>query len=679
MADSISKTLLALYEQMSDTARSEFHSLLESQRRGRVLAVESVSVPAKQTHRATGRIVFANPDPSGVRRPIHNVRVELWDRDFGADDFLAAASTDHDGRFEIWYDPADAGWNDLPDLEVRVYDWDHHYDRDRNVVREYKLIERFVGPDDVTTEDYDFGELQVALWEYDPEAVTPRLFVPEQGAPPQSYPPGRAMRMVQKLGTIEVTKRKHLAIHAINSHRPTLADIQADYPEPLTIKLERERPGYTRTDEYFAERILNGMSASILDRDPRNPNRLWLHHHWNSYEQDSTHAMPNVDVWFELRDGLPIPVEIKLQFRVPGREDANAPLQPPIHVTPADGDRWLQAKRAARVSAALHAELEPHLSQTHLNVEQYAIACYRNLRANPVRMLLHPHTKEVVLVNREANGWLLGDRGYIARSTAFRAAGVLKRIRQSVGGLDWKNWQPRRILSERHMYAKAAHAFWQVLTDYVDWYFEQHRAEIEANWFEVHRFSNDLVEHSVPLFLCAFLQGWRDSQRGKAGPPLGDWFEPSERIDLTVQRVVKDGVELALTPITHSDTCDEAGWENLKQVCRYVIYHATFAHNWSNSRQFDDGGELVYNGLGLRMGENGIFAPESDPSISPPPDEATEQIWFACLLARTPYGFLLVNEEHDIHPHFIELLRQRSAEFAALGLDLTTIQSRINI
>jgi hypothetical protein len=228
------------------------------------------------------------------------------------------------------------------------------------------------------------------------------------------------------------------------------------------MKIDRQRPGFSRSDEYFAERILNGMSASILDRDPRNPGRLWLHHHWNSYEQDDIHAMPNVDVWFEMRDGLPFPVEIALQFRQRGHTEANAPQDEPLRFKPEDGPRWEQAKRVARVSAALFAELDVHFAQTHLNTEQYAIAVYRNLRANPLRYLLHPHVKEVVIINHEANTWLLGESGYITQSTAFTAASIQKRVRQTVGTLDWKNWKPRRELSPRHQYAQVASLFWNV-------------------------------------------------------------------------------------------------------------------------------------------------------------------------------------------------------------------------
>ena len=74
-----------------------------------------------------------------------------------------------------------------------------------------------------------------------------------------------------------------------------------------------------------------------------------------------------------------------------------------------------------------------------------------------------------------------------------------------------------------------------------------------------------------------------------------------------------------------------------------------------------------------------MLSPESDASIAPPPLQASEQVWFAWLLSKGNYGFLMRNEERDIHPKLIELLRQRKDAFAALGVDIQTIQSRTNI
>ena len=117
----------------------------------------------------------------------------------------------------------------------------------------------------------------------------------------------------------------------------------------------------------------------------------------------------------------------------------------------------------------------------------------------------------------------------------------------------------------------------------------------------------------------------------------------------------------------------------MKQVCRYAIFHATFMHTWANSRQYDDGGELLYNGIALRHGTHGVLSPEADLSIAQPPDLSTDQLWFAWMLSTCSYGFITKNEDRDIHPQLIRLLQQKRAAFEEVGVDINTIQSRTNI
>jgi hypothetical protein len=131
--------------------------------------------------------------------------------------------------------------------------------------------------------------------------------------------------------------------------------------------------------------------------------------------------------------------------------------------------------------------------------------------------------------------------------------------------------------------------------------------------------------------------------------------------------------------VTHTDVPQPGEREALKQLCRYVIFFATFRHAWANNLQWEDAGEVLYSCLGLRWGKDGFLAAEEDPDVAPPPDQATEMLWISWMLSKTQYGFILANEEDDVHPRFVELLRSRTAEFAALGLDIRTVSSRINI
>ncbi|MFS8066244.1 MAG: hypothetical protein ACMG6S_07710 [Byssovorax sp.] len=83
--------------------------------------------------------------------------------------------------------------------------------------------------------------------------------------------------------------------------------------------------------------------------------------------------------------------------------------------------------------------------------------------------------------------------------------------------------------------------------------------------------------------------------------------------------------------------------------------------------------------MGLRWGQGKELAAEDDPDVAPPPDEATEMLWISWMLSKTSYGFLLANEEDDVHPRFLDRLRACTADFAALGLDIKAVHSRINI
>ena len=626
-----------------------------------------------QTHKATGRLIFEYETVNGEIKPLHHMYVELWDRDTGnPDDFLGYGKTDMDGYFEIWYDPDDAGKLDLPDLDLRIYEKRHTLDSVGNPVFKRKLIYAIRGEDNVTQQHYDFGECRVPYWEYDPGEPIPRLLITDEGNPPQSYGPGRSLVMVKALANIELKKRKHILLGKVKNSTLTIRQVENDYPENMTRKLEQEKPGFTRSDEFFGDCFLNGMAASIMDKDPRDPTLYWIHYHWNSYEQDGEFAMPNIDIRFRLEGEKIIPVEITIATRKPGIKEPNSTTEK-IIVKPGE-ERWMAAKRIARVSSALSSELDAHLCQTHLNVEQYAIAAYRNIRDNPIRFVLFPHIKEVALINNSANKLLIGETGYITKTTGFTPESLNQRLIQVQGTLDWKNWKPRKQISSEHRFARASNLFWEFLNKYVDWFFETNEEKIIELWPEIRLFSEELVERSVPAFLCQYLR--------QNLPPVNDpdsWFDWNERMDIEQPRSVVQGFKKAVSPITTTDRPADADLENLKQVCCYVIHHATFMHWWSNSKQYDEGGELRYNSLGLRYGDHGLFSGEDDDSLLPPPADATLQLWISYMLSNTNFGFILKNEEKDIHPRMISMLRELADDFMEMGVDVSKIPSRTNI
>ncbi|WP_257456451.1 lipoxygenase family protein [Archangium lipolyticum] len=638
----------------------------------RVRAPRTTRDPATLPAVATGRLVFEQDGPQGPI-PLHHLKVELWDRDPGApDDFLGEGFTDDAGHFAIRYDPADAGAGDLPDLELRFFEPQHTFRKDGRVVESWRRIGAQRGPDDHGGLHYDFGTLRLPYWEYDPATPLARLLVTEQGTPPTAYAPGRSLAMLKAVAPIELIKRQHL-LRIRLGRAPNVAELQADYPEPMTVRMEREAPGSSRSDAFFGERLLNGMFATVMDRDPEvpgDPHAFRLYFPWNAYEQDGLHCLPDVDVRLRLVEGRVLPVRIILGLREPGATAPGSPITRRTF-TPEDGAGWEAAKRIARVSATLDTELGNHLGQCHFNVEQYAIAAHRNLRRNPLRWLLMPHLREVVLINHSANGFLVGPTGYITRASALTERSVDARLLHLMGSYDWRGFAPAAPVCEGHRYARAAQLFWRVLGEHVDAFFAEHGGAVEAQWQEVRRFSDDLVAHSVPAFVCRYL---RARVPGKDAP----WFVRSERMDLDEKAAQPP--PKAVSAVTHTDVPQPGELDALKQLCRYVIFFATFRHAWANNLQWEDAGEVLYSSLGLRWGKGGgLPETEEDPDVAPPPDEATEMLWISWMLSKTNYGFLLANEEDDVHPRLVELLRAHAAEFAALGLDVRTISSRINI
>ena len=671
------RELLQYYDRLSPEEKSSFSSKLKD-------AVESPDLFRRkkkswgknQDHCVNGRLIFEYENKDGEKVPLHHMEVELWDRDTGnPDDFLGSGRTDKNGYFEIWYDPLDAGRFDLPDLDLRVYEYRHRFDKFGNRKFRKKHVFTVTGDDNLTSKSYDFGDSHIPYWEYNPESTTPRVLITEEGNAPQSYGPGRSMVMVKALAKIELVKRKHQFASKHSIIKPTIDDIQKDYPVNLTQKMDQDKRGSSRSDSFFAECLLNGMTASVMNKDPADPTIYRIYYHWNSYEQDGIYAMPNIDIKLQLDENEVLqPKSIIIMQRAPGVKEANADMER-ITVTPKDGEKWEQAKRIARVSSSISAELDAHLCSTHLNVEQYAISAYRNLRKNPVRFLLFPHIKEVALINHSANSLLLGHDGYITRSTGFTEESINKRIQQTVGTLDWKNWKPRNAISSNHLHAHASNLYWSVLTEFIDWYFEESKEEIEDYWIEIKRFSDELVQQSTPVFLCNYLHQSFDGKVKEQVP----WLDWNEFMDLDIPRASYHGVEKAVSAITTSSKPENDDVDNLKQVCRYVIHHATFVHWWSNSRQYDEGGELRFTSLGLRYGKNGLFTDESDDSVLPPPEDATMQLWISYMLSNSGFGFILKNEEKDIHPRFIEMLKARKSDFEKLGVDITLIPSRTNI
>lgn len=611
---------------------------------------------SESTGRISGRLVFEDGG-----RPLHNMDLELCVRPlWGPARPLAQGTTDRDGAFILTVEAP------IPRrLELRLLETQHWYDDQGRVQVEHRPVYRVRRR--IPAGKTEWGTLTIPYWKYDPDSPLVRVYVADIKNPPEQYTPGRWPQHFACIGNVFygllATVRWHQLLNRINPNWPSVHSAQAAFPPNLTRRMEAERPGSTRSDTFFGQRVLNGFNPCLLSRDRRNPERYRYWCNWDAYEQDGIHDLPNVDLRFEVREEALWPVEITLQFRKQGGKAPYSPLAPPTTYTPADGARWEQAKRVCRMVFGVTGELDVHLGRGHLNTEQYAVAARRNLRRNPLKNLLFPHLREITRVNIDGGKLIFGEAGVMSQGSALTARSARLRVHDRVASLDWKGWRPRQPICEGHHYAKAANLFWQVLTEYVDHFFAENEAEIHAHWYEVHRFSHDLVAHSLPY-----------------QPPSEDpddlWTDLGEFGDRTTPRVVIDGRPRALRPVTRSDEPEAGELELLQELARYLIFHASLLHAWSNARQYQEGGDLFFSSLGMR---NGSMGPEDDLSIGPLPRGAAYQLFLARYLSGVRYGMIMTNEDRDIHPILPQLLRRHEEEFLRYEVDIYDVQARTNI
>lgn len=629
-----------------------------------------------------GKVTFAMKN--GVASPIHHMMVEFWARTWWLQwRKLGEGITDGQGDYQIAYDRKAAKSPAILNLRVEVYQTTHIYFKDGIAAPHYTLFQKkWVQKDYLKTDSFMLENFRMDFWEYREDFPTPRVLIKnrEKDAP-QYYSKARQDALAQQFIPYELTKAKHLEMLKINSEKINLAYIQEDYPINLSRCIEKKIPGYTRSDEYFGNRQMNGMNRAAFLPDPANSDHYLVKYFGScQYEVDGIHAFPDVEIKFKLdQEGLPMPIEISLTGQLTAYE--NDPWKKRIY-SPTDGAAWEYAKRVARVNGSVCTEVDDHFTGTHLTTEQYAIPAYRNLRLNPIANLLLPHLKEVVLINHTADKLLLKD--FLPHATALTEKGLTSRVKDIMGMQDWKGYKPMNPISPAHDVAATDLLFWQITKSYVEDFIDSNLEEIKKYWLEIYCFSQDLLKHSVPVFLSNVdLEKMSPNQLKQAMDRL-EYYQFKYGFNPSLDRDYINGELKAVSPITKSKNPNEVSAEdikNLKESCIYMIFVATYLHTWINEHQYDELGELLYNCVGLRFGdgEDGVMAPESDLRIAPDLKNATEILWFVNLLSRTEFGFITRNEEGDVNPAFSELLLSKKEEFLHLGVEVENIESRTNI
>lgn len=631
----------------------------------------------------TGRLVYASRYTP--RHPLRHIKLEFWARTkWGQWRYLAGGFSDDDGYFHLPFDlRAARNWAISASVRFEIHHTSGIYfddDEDPRPVYQLYHVIKFP-PKDLIGMGYNLREIQLDLWTYRTDTPIPRALITDpDGDATEQYSKGRLRALWQQVIPIETIKFKHLAQIRDMPETISLAEIQADYPENLTVCIERELPGYTRSDKWFGERMMNGMNCGSFMPDEQNPAHYWISYFGIcNYDHNYEYALPDVHIKFEMGpDGLPLPLEIHTMGALNAIH--KSPWQKRVF-TRNDGDLWMAAKRIARVNGAVSTEVDEHFSGTHLNTEQYAIAVHRNFHFSPISWLLRPHLKEVALINSAADRTIIG--GYLPTGTALTQKGLIDRTYDLLGVHDWKDWKPMESLTDKHHYALAENLFWQVVSDFVDHFFSENLELIKKNWIEVYYFSEDLVNHSVPVFLSELDWEKLSPEQKEQAEKRRKYYSFMFHYDFDLPRERVNGQLKSISAITKNKVYDEQHDEmaNLKKVCKYAIMMATFMHTWINEHQYDDLGEILYNSGGLRFGttETGVLGPETDLHIAPDLTRATQMLWFTNLLSRTEFGFITSNEEGDVNPVFLRLLEEKREAFARLGVDINDIESRTNI
>ncbi|QUY41380.1 lipoxygenase family protein [Acaryochloris marina] len=342
---------------------------------------------------------------------------------------------------------------------------------------------------------------------------------PKEGTEPGSLQPGQILLGIQgSLGLMD-------------------KDVTAFMPPNLT-RLHPDK----FSDEFFVERRLNGFNPGKLNKVQNKPWQYAVRYDCSKYQVEPAGILPKIIEARFCLNAQKLNVH-SIEFTMNGK---------PTIQTPGD-EEWEQTKRLFRCAEFVLQESQSHLARTHMNMDQYAMAYYRNVVNNPIKELLEPHLEGLININKLGASLIIGDKGFIPEASALEPASINDLIEEEIRHLTYRNWNPSvQKLPDfvaNNYFDPAAIAMWELLTEYVDGFISHHRTGIEACWNEIQDMSKDLSSHAI------------------LKPELG-------KLDIL-------------------------GLEDLAQLCVYVIYISSFFHSWVNNKQYEDGGDVDYAVIGL--------------------------------------------------------------------------------
>ena len=321
----------------------------------------------------------------------------------------------------------------------------------------------------------------------------------------------------------------------------------ATAPENLTrLRLDKY------SDEFFVERRLNGFNPGQLKRVENQSWQYVIRYDLSGIQKIDTHGI--------------LPKLIEARFCLEGQQLTPHSIEYTLFgetevQTQRPGDRdWEWAKKLFRCTEFLYHETAIHLGRLHLNVDQYAMAFYRNVINNPIQKLLEPHLEIVLNMNTRGVFAILGYKdkdgkdvdGAVTFLSCVDVDNMYVLIRQELSNMTYRNGNPRSqflpdYITNNH-FDRSAGTMWRIVTDYVSRFFANNRAGIQTYWSEIVGMSEDLSANTILKKELGIL--------------------------------------------------DIKTMQDLQDLCVYVIYNSTFYHSWVNNKQFEDAGDVDYVTMG---------------------------------------------------------------------------------